>query len=275
MSFEPTKEQLIDFVYGTLPEAERLMVEQTVQQNPELKNEVDALNQSREFLSNLGDEEVLEPDRFIWELTKRQNKHRSLWPVIAVAASLVLLFIVAYATQFRVSYGAFELAFGNTPKEVPQQLSADQVQQMINQSISTNNVGLVAQIEETKKDITSDFQAQLAANNKLQLRDMQRIAANYKELPDDKVQEYLTQLGESNRTIINEFFTASAKDQKEYMNTILTDFYAFVDTQRKEDLQAIEANFTDLEYKNRLQTQQTDQILASIITTVNSGSMGQ
>ncbi|MCB0496738.1 MAG: hypothetical protein KDC79_11435 [Cyclobacteriaceae bacterium] len=275
MSFEPTKEQLIDFVYGTLSEAERIQLEQAMKQNPDLKAEIEALNQSRSFLGNLEDQEVLEPERFMWELTQRQQKNRSFWPVIAVAASLSLLLIVAYATKFHISYGSFELAFGNSTKEIPAQLTSDQVQQMINQSITTNNVGLVAQIEDAREDIKSDFQAQLAANNKLQLKDMKRIAANYKQLPDDKVEAYLAQLSETNRTMINDFFTASAAKQQEYVSTILTDFYAFVDKQRKEDLQAIQANFNDLEYKNRLQTQQTDQILASIITTVNNGSMGQ
>ena len=275
MSFEPTKEQLIDFVYGALPEAERIKVEQAVKQNPDLKAEIEGLSQSRVFLGNLEDEEVLEPERFIWELTKRQQKQRSLWPLVAVAASLSLLFLIAYATNFSVSYGSFELAFGSSHKETPMQLTTDQVQQMINSSITTNNVGLVAQIEDAKQDIKSDFQAQLAANNKLQLKDMQRIAANYKELPNDKVEAYLAQLSEGNRTIINDFFTSSAIQQQEYMNTILTDFYAFVDKQRKEDLHAIQASFDELAYKNQVQTQQTDQILASIITTVNNGSLGQ
>lgn len=271
MSFEPTKEQLIDFVYGTLPEAERLKVEEAMKQNSNVKKEVDALNQSRAFLGNLEDEEVLEPDRFIWELTKRQHKQRSIWPAVAVAASLSLLLITAYLTKLHVTVGAFELAFGNTPTEMPQQLSADQVQNMINKSITSNNVQLVSQID----DVKSDFKTQLAANNKLQLKDMQRIAANYKEIPEDQVKAYLDQLSESNRTMINDFFVTSAKKQNEYMNSILTDFYAFVDNQRQEDLKAIQANFTDLEYKNRLQDQQTDQILASIITTANNSSMGQ
>ena len=272
MSFEPTNEQLIDFVYGNLPETERLQVEQAIKSNPSIKKQVQDIQESRSFLHNLEDEEILEPDRFIWELTKKQNKQRALWPITAVAASLTLLLLVAYATQFRVSYGSLELAFGNsTPIELPQALSNEQVQQMINKSIVANNVSFVSQLDNTK----SDFEAKLVANNKLQLKDMHRIAANSKDLPKEQVQAYLTQLSESNRTMVDEFFTASAVEQKDYMNTILTDFFAYMDEQRKDDIYVLQTNIDDLEYKNEQKTQETDQVIASILTSVGGASMGQ
>lgn len=272
MSFEPTNEQLIDFVYGNLPETERLKIEQAIEENGSIKEQIEALSESRSFLNNLEDEEVLEPDRFIWELSKKQQKQRMLWPITAVAASLTLLLLVAYATQFKVSYGTFELAFGETePVVMPAAMTSQQVQDMINQSIVSNNVSFVAQLDDTK----FDFEARLMANNKLQLKDMHRIAAKSKELPDGQVQEYLVQLNETNRTMVNDFFTASAVEQKDYMNSILTDFFEFVDTKRKDDYYVLRASIDDLEYKNEQKTQETDQILSSILTTVNGGSMGQ
>lgn len=271
MSFEPTNEQLIDFVYGNLPESERLQVEQAIKQDRSVKEQVEVLNESRSFLHNLEDEEILEPDRFIWELTKKQQKQRTLWPIIAVAASLTLLLVVAYATQFRVSYGSFELAFGDTtPVELPQSLTNDQVQAMINKSIVTNNVDFVARLDNTK----SEFESKLVANNKLQLKDMHRIAANSKELPEEQVRAYLSQLSEANRTMVNDFFTASAVEQQEYMDSILTDFFDYVDTRRKDDYHVLQANIDDLEYKNEMKTQETDQVIASILTSVNTGSAG-
>ena len=272
MSFKPTNEQVIDFVYGNLPETERLQIEQAMEQDASIKAQVDALNDSRSFLHTLEDAEVIEPEQFMWELSQKQRKHRSLWPITAVAASLILLLLVAYATQFRVSYGSFELAFGNTvPTEVPQTLSNDQVQAMINKSIVSNNVNFVAQLDNTK----SEFEARLAANNKLQLNDMRRIAANSKELPKEQVQAYLTQLSDVNRTMVDEFFTASAVEQKDYMNAMLTDFFEYVSEQRRDDLHMLQTNISELEYKNEIKTQETDQVIASILTTVGGGSMGQ
>ena len=273
MSFEPTNEQLIDFVYGNLPETERLQIEQAIEQNASVKEQVAALNESRFFLHNLEDDEVIEPDRFIWELSKKQQqKQRTLWPITAVAASLTLLLLVAYATQFRVSYGSLELAFGNsTPIELPQTLTNKQVQALIDKSIVANNVSFVAQLDDTK----SEFESKLVANNKLQLKDMHRIAANTKELPKEQVQSYLAQLSETNRTMVNDFFTASAVEQKDYMNTILTDFFDYMDTQRRDDYNVLQTNINDLEYKNEQKTQETDQVIASILTTVGDASMGQ
>lgn len=272
MSFKPTNEQLIDFVYGSLSETERLKVEHAIKQDASISEQVKALQESRSFLHNLEDEEVLEPERFIWELTQKQHKQRVLWPITAIAASFTLLLIVAYATQFRVSYGSFELAFGNSAlKELPQNITSDQVQTMINRSIVSNNVNFVAQLDDAK----SEFEAQLVANNKLQLKDMRRIAANYKELPKEEVESYLAQLSESNRTMVNDFFTASAVEQQDYMNSILIDFFEFIDTKRKDDYQVLQANIDDLQYKNERKTQETDQVIASILTSVNNRSIQQ
>lgn len=271
MSFEPTNEQLIDFVYGNLPAAERLEIEKAINENDAVKHEVKALKESRSFLHNLEDEELLEPERFIWELSKKHQKRNLVWPITAIAASLTLLIVVAYATQFRVSYGSFELAFGNTPIETPNLLTDKQVQDMIDKSIVSNNVNLVAGLDEVK----SEFEAKLVANNKLQLKDMERIAANSKELPKAQVQAYLAQLSDANRTMIDEFFTASAVEQQDYINGILIDFFEYVDTKRKEDFQILQANIEDVDYKNEIKTQETDQVIATILTTVGGRSMGQ
>jgi len=104
---------------------------------------------------------------------------------------------------------------------------------------------------------------------------MRRIAANSKEIPKEQVQAYLTQLSDVNRTMVDEFFTASAVEQKDYMNSILTDFFEYVNEQRRDDLNVLQTNINDLEYKNNVKTQETDQVIASILTTVGGASMGQ
>lgn len=273
MSFKPTNEMLIDFVYGNLPEASKAQVEEAIKQDATLKQEVDELIEARTFLGRATEEEVLMPEQFSWATGKKGNAS-FLWPVIGVAASITVMLLVGYFTRFSISYGAFNLGFGQ-PQPAVQPLSAQQVKSMINAAITTNNIHTVAQINGAKKELQSEFETQLAANTKLQRQDMYRIAASAKELPKEEIQGYLAQLSENNRTMINDFFATSALKQQEYMNTILTDFYAFVDHQRKQDLQLIQASLNELDYKNEIKTKQTDQILANIITTVNNGSMGQ
>ncbi len=272
MSFKPTNEQLIDFVYGNLPETERLQIEQAINEDASIRAEVEALNGSRSFLHNLEDEEVLEPERLIWEVTSKKEKKSAIWPILAVAASLTLLLMIGYATQFKVSYGGFELAFGNTaPVEQPNALTNQQVQEMINRSIVANNIDFVTQLDEAE----SEFKAQLAANNKLQRRDMKRIAANSKELPKAQVDAYIAQLSDANRTIINDFFEVSALKQQDYVNSILTDYFEYMDQKQKDGFRVLQANIEDVDFKNDMRTQQTDQVIASILTTVGGGSMGQ
>ncbi len=272
MNFKPTNEQLIDFVYGNLPEADRLQIEQAIKEDASIRAEVGALNRSRSFLHNLEDEEVLEPERLLWELTAKQKKGKSIWPILAVAASLILLLVVGYATQFKISYGGFELAFGNTvPVTQAEGLTNQQVREMIKKSIVAINIDFVAQLDATKSEIKS----QMAANNKLQLKDMKRIAANAKELPKAQVDAYLAQLSDANRAIINDFFEVSSLQQQDYVNSILTDYFEYMDQKRKDDFRVLQASIEDVDYKNDMRTQETDQVIASILTTVGGGSMGQ
>ena len=236
------------------------------------RSEVEALNGSRSFLHCLEDEEVLEPERLIWKLTNKQRKQKSVWPITAVAASLTLLLLVGYFTNFNVSYGGFELAFASPQQvELPQTLTNTEVQAMINKSIIANNVEFVTQIEEAK----SELETKLTANNKLQLQDMRRIAASNQKLPKAQVDAYLSQLGDANRTLINDFFVASALEQQDYMQTILADFFEYMNNQRKDDFRVLQANIEDVAYKSDLKLQQIDQILSTILTRVGNASMGQ
>ncbi|MCF6361244.1 MAG: hypothetical protein L3J29_10850 [Cyclobacteriaceae bacterium] len=271
MSFKPTNEQLIDFVYGNLPETERLQIEQAIKEDASIQAEVEALNGSRSFLHNLEDEEVLEPERLIWELTSKKEKKSAIWPILTVAASLTLLLIVGYATQFKISYGGFELAFGNDVPVEQNTLTNQQVMEMINKSIVANNINFVTQLDATK----SEIKIQMAANNKLQLKDMKRIAANAKEIPKAEIDAYLTQLSDANLTIINDFFEVSSLQQQDYVNSILTDYFEYIDQKQKDDFRVLQANIEDVDYKNDMRTQETDQVIASILTTVGGGSMGQ
>ena len=48
-----------------------------------------------------------------------------------------------------------------------------------------------------------------------------------------------------------------------------------MDEKRKDDMYVLQTSIDDLEYKNEIKTQETDQVIASILTTVGGSSMGQ
>ena len=60
------------------------------------------------------------------------------------------------------------------------------------------------------------------------------------------------------------------------MRRILLDFQDYLDNQRQGDLRFIQANMLELKSTSELKQEETDKILANIITTVNNqNSLGQ
>jgi hypothetical protein len=62
----------------------------------------------------------------------------------------------------------------------------------------------------------------------------------------------------------------SSSQQQDYFQAVLTEFSDHLENQREEDLRLIRRSLIDLQESQQTQKQETDQILASILTTVNN-----
>ena len=75
---------------------------------------------------------------------------------------------------------------------------------------------------------------------------------------------------EENRKVIENLFSLSNAQQQRMINDVLVDFSAYLENQRQNDLRLIQANFNGLKDNTETNLKETNQILASIITTVNN-----
>jgi hypothetical protein len=127
-------------------------------------------------------------------------------------------------------------------------------------------------------EIRTSFAAQLEQNQRLTEKEIKRVAnAKTKaSIEDEQILAFIAQLKDENRQMMQTFYQVSADEQQKYMRNILLNFQDYLDERRQEDLQVIQANLLEMQNTSELKQEETDKILASIITTVNNqNSSGQ
>jgi hypothetical protein len=69
---------------------------------------------------------------------------------------------------------------------------------------------------------------------------------------------------------MEQYFQTSNANQEQMIESMLVDFSVFLREQREEDLRNIQLSLSVLKNDQEIQIQETNEVLASIINTVNS-----
>lgn len=278
MSWKPNENDIVDYLYGELAPDILKKFEDYMQQNTEFAREVNDLRLTHEILPTLPDEEVILPVNFTANVAIERAVGTSLkwlYP-LSIAASIAAILVVGYFTQFSISYGeeGFRMAFNDSVPAQEASLTKDEINAIID-----NRVNLAS--NQWGKEITelqTSFTSLLAQNQRITEIEIKRVAATrvQSEIDDEQILAFISQLKEENLKMMQNFYQVSAEDQQQYLRSVLLDFQNYLDNQRQEDLQFIQANMLELKSSSELKQEETDKILANIITTVNiQNSVGQ
>lgn len=276
MSTEDFSKELITYLYDEMSIEERQQFEMAMENNPELKREFEELKDIRKGLASIHDKEVMEPF-FLWgknglsswaTLFKRRNL-LMFKPIIAVAASLVLVLLVGYLTNFSIIYENKSLYLGfNTPDKGDQTTgyTNEEIASLVNQEIAKNNAYIFSKLTETENSFDTRFAALEGGTD---------ISMKSDYLPSDLVTQkeldvFLTQVRNNNLRVLNTYLQSSSVQQQDYFQAVLKEFSTYMENQREEDLRLIRRSLVDLQENQQAQKAETDQILASILTTVSN-----
>ena len=272
MRWKPSEVEIIDYLYGDLSPEMNIKFEEYLKQNSDFANEVDELRLTQNILPNLPEEEVIPPLPISGtkKLSFERKKDRKWLYPISIAASIAALLLVGYFTQFSIAIGekGFKLAFNDNQQKTEAQFTKDEILSLID-----NKVTLAT--DDLKSDMTnmeSSFTSLIEQNKKLTESEIKRVASMKLQTKIDEAQivSFIAQLEDENKKAMQKFYQASADNQQTYMRNILLDFNEYLDEQRKKDLQYIQANMLDIKNTSELKQEETDKILANIITTVNN-----
>lgn len=275
MSFKPDEKDLMAYLYGELEGQEKERMEQYLLENAEARKELENFQKLRHMMSTVEDKEVIAPPIVIGE-----SNQRFLWNapyvklIASIAASLLLIMLVGRLTDTQVSFGnrEFKISFGgnnNTPQVIEEKqplLTADQVQQMINTSLTANNNTMEASLKESQDKLQASIRHNLATNSTKINELMQQASLASQE----QVRQYVAGLQANNTQSIRDYFALSQTEQKKYVEGLLVDFAQYLQQQRTNDLQLVQTQLQSIEQNTNIFKQETEQILTSIITTVGT-----
>ncbi|MFY7917963.1 MAG: hypothetical protein ACOVOF_01470, partial [Chryseotalea sp.] len=158
------------------------------------------------------------------------------------------------------------------PVDAKPNLTNEEVQVLINQSIASNATALeqkwMQQQEELKKSVNKNLARTASNNEKFDLLVQQVASAS-----QTQVQAYMASMQQQNLKSMQEYLTLTSNDQKAYIEGLLVDFAKYLQQQRNDDLRLLQAKITDVEQTNNQFKAETEQILTSLISNNNGRTL--
>lgn len=272
MSYKPDESALMAYLYGELQGEEKKSVEKYLAENPDAMKTLQGMMDVRKILSVMEDKEVIAPP-----IVMEDSKQRYFWDapylktVISIAASLMLLLVAAKVLDLRIRVvdNVAQVSFGEPVSKkveaIPAGLTAQEVQNMINNSVQTNNQIVQASWSESQKKIDASIRKNMTMNSE-KFNDLVKEASKASET---QISSYVASLKNENQQLVKDYFKLTTNEQQKYIENLLVDFTKYMSQQRTSDLEAIQLRMVNMEQNNTLLKEETEQILASIISNTN------
>ena len=273
MNYKPDEATLISYMYGELDAKETEKVLQYLQQHPDELKKYHQMNDALDIMRRVEDKEVIAPPIYLGQDTHGNPFWRSAYfkTVMSIAASFLLIIVAGKLSGLEINYASGELriSFGSkqsVKQEIVQPtnlLTESQVQQMINASLTENNNVISANWTETQQKLDKSIKSNLAFNSQ-RIDDLMKSTS---QASQDQVRGFVSNLQDENLRLMKDYLQLSSKEQKKYVESLVVDFSSYLKEQRNQDLQLFQSRMNSIE-KNTVQfKQETEQILASIISS--------
>src|SRR6478736_2813506 len=271
MSYKPDEATLISYMYGELDAKESEKVLQYLQQHPDELKQFHKMADALDVMHKVEDKEVIAPPIFVGQESTGAPFWQSAYfkTSMSIAASFLLIIFAGKFSGLEVNYssGELRLSFGTRPvvkQELvqPASLSQGEVQEMIDASLVKNNEVVASNWTDTQKKLDQSIKLSLAANSQ-KIDDLMKSTSKASE---DQVRGFVATMQDDNLRLMKDYLQLSSKEQNQYVERLLIDFSSYLKEQRNQDLQLFQTRMSSIE-KNTVQfKEETEQILASIIS---------
>jgi len=270
MNYKPDEGMLIAYLYGELTATEAEKVQLYLQQHPEELKKLQGLGELRTVISHIQDQEVIAPPLFMDDANVKPLWQSNYFKtVMSIAASLLFLMVAGKFLGTEISYSNGELAINFSGKKEPVKeivqpsLTEEKVKEMIKNSLVSNNEVITANWTEDQKRLSQSIRQNLDQNSK-KIDALMKGAADASQA---QVRGFVASLQNENLKLMKDYFQLSTADQKKYTEGLLVDFSEYLKEQRRQDLMILQTRVNSIEKNTDLFKQETEQILASIIST--------
>lgn len=264
MSYKVDESTLMAYLYGELSVEEQEQVRLALEDDPEAQSMLDDLGKVKTLMGKLPDQEPMAP----LVIDTRPTVMRRLIPWLGAAAAVSLLLLVGYLTDLTIQLQNKQLSIGFGPQPVEavaDGLTQEQLVPLLESMLDNQN----SQYQQDLQTMQSSLQAQITdyQNN---AAPVQTIPAANNGLNEQELQAYIVQYQQQNLQQFAQLLDNNAEQQREELQVFLAEYHQFLEERRLQDLQLIEAGFQAMQDNVDQQKSETEQILANIITSVNS-----
>jgi hypothetical protein len=274
MSYKPSEQELMAYLYDELEGSEKEKVEHYLFQNPEAKKELEAMRTISSMMGSIKDKEVIAPPIFVGDSVRTRIWDAPyLKTILGIAASLIVVILVARFSglSVRVSGNEVRLTFGDAVdqtqrQQVQPEITKAEVREMIKESLVANNEALNTTWEQSQVKLAESISKNLVVNSDK----MNQIVRQASSASKEQIEEYVSTLQADNMKLVKDYFTLTSGEQKQYIESLLVDFAKYLQQQRNDDLRLVQLRLNNIEQTNTAFKQETEQILTSIISSVGN-----
>ena len=271
MSYKPDEGTLIAYLYGELEGSAKERVERYLADSEEARRELEALKEVRGIMGLVRDKEVIAPPLVIDSRARFFNLSSPLVrAVLAIAASLVILMVAGKLTgvQISASENEIRLTFGQPRSSAPDatpSLGVADVHDIIDARLADNNAALQSEWRKSQEAFANTMRETLKeSSSRIDQLVMKAASASEKQ-----ISAYVSTLQAENLRMIKDHYEMTSEEQKQQLEQLLVDFAKYLQQQREDDLMILQARLNDLQQNTDMYRQETEQILASLISNAS------
>ncbi len=262
--------ELMDYLYNEMRPDDRKKFELRMEADPALRKEMEDLKAIRGALGELKDKEVMEPVTLAGPTgpysSKSGNNHAYLWQIITIAASVSLLLITGYLTDFSIRYNDDGLYVGFAKNTVKESMDEEKVQSLISDALNQNNATVMRTLEDQGSHL--EMKIDNLQSNMESIEKSSRAASGL--IPKESLDGYMAAVQENNLLMLKEYLQLTNEQQQVYLRDLMNQYSNFVQEQREEDLTRIGRSLLNLKQDQEIQKQETDQVLANLLISTNT-----
>ena len=261
MSYKPTNEDMIAYLYGEVEAAQKAQIDEYLIKHPEFKAEIEALENTSMVMGQLEDIEVPSPVTF---MKSDSNAEWMYWrKYVAIAASILLIMTFGKISGFNMSYGetGFQAGFGT----IQLGLDAETVNEML-QADRNQLINWVQDNIETVQDSLGGEMRTMQAS----MHDFQSQEPPALEISDADIDRLLERQKEDLMFQMAQLSAKMTGDYRDVFKGLYDSFANDIDLQRSDDLRNIQAAFTNLENATISKQDEVDEALFNISQEINA-----
>ncbi len=271
--------EAISYLYGEMSEEEKSLFEAKLQQNPDLKEEVQALKATRSCLKGVKKIEEVPPLPNLISQEEKTALSQSQWwqsPWLQAAVFAMAIMCTAALTGLNMRWNAhegFSLQFGKSEKRQNPIAEQENSIALENQQALLQHSRLIQQILGVQQDsLAHQLSTFHTVMEKRIQRQMAQFASQRREvsLSDEQFSSIRKELLRENYQLMTDLIEYGAEYQRSYNEQMLNEFAQYLDNQRSQDLQLISVALSDILQQNNIQQQETEILLGQLINHVAS-----